>query len=62
MDNQFKELLLETLRIVKEHPDAEHGIGFAQEFAEEPDWEVIISFVPKKLNAVEEVHSASLKH
>jgi hypothetical protein len=47
VDNQFKNLLLETLRAVKGHPDSQNGVGFVTEFDEEPDWEVVISFVPK---------------
>ena len=48
MDTQFKDLLLETLRAVKDHPDAEAGgVGFVTEFDEEPDWEVVISFQKK---------------
>ena len=50
MDNKFKDLLLETLRIVKDHPDAKTGVGFVTEFDEEPDWEVIISFAPKQFD------------
>lgn len=54
MDNhQFKDLLLQTLRILKDHPDAQNGgVGFVTEFDEEPEWEVILSFVPKS-NRVE---------
>lgn len=48
MNNEFKNLLLETLRVIKDHPDAQAGgIGFVTEFDEEPEWEVIISFAPK---------------
>jgi len=47
MDTQFKDLLLETLRAVKDHPNSKNGVGFVTEFEEEPDWEVIISFAPK---------------
>lgn len=53
MDQQFKDLLLETLRIIKDHPDAQAGgVGFVTEFDEEPDWEVIISFVPKQTEVI----------
>jgi hypothetical protein len=50
MNTEFKDLLLETLRAVKDHPTAQSdGIGFVTVFDEEPDWEVVISFVPKGL-------------
>ena len=57
MDHQFKNLLLETLRAVKDHPDtiAGGGVGFVTEFDEEPDWEVIISFVPKSFEDKPEI-------
>lgn len=50
MENQFKDLLLETLRAVKDHPDSANGIGFVSQFDEEPEWKVIISFVPRKVS------------
>ena len=54
MNNEFKNLLLETLRVIKDHPDAQAGgIGFVTEFDEEPEWEVIISFAPKELRLLD---------
>lgn len=47
MNQQFKELLLETLREVKQHPDGNKGVAFVTEFDEEPEWEVAIVFRPK---------------
>lgn len=47
MEHQFKNLLLETLRTIKDHPDAKHGVGFTTYFDEEPDWEVGLMFRPK---------------
>lgn len=50
MNAEFKQLLLDTLRIIKDHPDAKAGgVGFVTEFDEEPEWEVIISFAPKDI-------------
>jgi len=48
MNPQFKELLLETLREVKNHPDGEQGVAFVTNYEEEPDWEVAIVFRPKQ--------------
>lgn len=48
MNPQFKELLLETLREVKNHPDGEQGVAFVTSYDEEPDWEVAIVFRPKQ--------------
>lgn len=48
MDQQFKELLLETLQEVKKHPDGEKGVAFVTSFDEEPEWEVAIIFKPKQ--------------
>lgn len=48
MNPQFKELLLETLRQVKDHPDGEKGVAFVTSYDEEPDWEVAIVFRPKQ--------------
>ena len=48
MDNQFKDLLLETINELKDHPDAQDGVGFVTTFDEKPDWKVILSFVPIK--------------
>lgn len=48
MDNQFKDLLLETINELNDHPDAQDGVGFVTTFDEEPDWKVILSFVPIK--------------
>ena len=48
MDNQFKDLLLETINELKDHPDVQDGVGFVTTFDEEPDWIVILSFVPIK--------------
>ncbi len=48
MDNQFKDLLLETINELKDHPDVQDGVGFVTTFDEEPDWKVILSFVPIK--------------
>lgn len=47
MNEQFKELLLETLQDVKRHPDGENGIAFVTEFPEEPDWEFALVFRKK---------------
>lgn len=48
MPNEFKQLLLETINELKNHPDAQDGVGFVTTFDEEPDWKVILSFVPIK--------------
>jgi len=48
MNQQFKELLLETLREVKNHPDGEQGVAFVTNYDEEPEWEVAIVFRPKQ--------------
>ena len=48
MNPQFKEILLETLRQVKDHPDGEKGVAFVTSYDEEPDWEVAIVFRPKQ--------------
>lgn len=48
MNPQFKELLLETLQQVKDHPDGEKGVAFVTSYDEEPDWEVAIVFRPKQ--------------
>lgn len=48
MDQQFKDLLLETLQEVKKHPDGEKGVAFVTSFDEEPEWEVAIIFKPKQ--------------
>lgn len=57
METDFKDLLLETLRAVKDHPDAkEGGVGFVTYFDEEPEWEVVISFVPKSEDTAEKLH------
>jgi len=41
---EFKQLLLETLREVQNHPDGENGVAFVTTFDEEPNWEVAIVF------------------
>jgi hypothetical protein len=46
MNEDFKNLLLETINQLKDHPDAQDGVGFVTTFDEEPDWKVILSFVP----------------
>ena len=48
MNEQFKELLLETLREVQKHPEGKEGVGFVTTFDEEPTWEVAIVFRPKQ--------------
>ncbi len=48
MNPQFKELLLETLQQVKDHPDGEKGVAFVTSYDEEPDWEVGLMFRPKE--------------
>lgn len=48
MPTEFKQLLLETINELKNHPDAQDGVGFVTTFDEEPDWKVILSFVPIK--------------
>ena len=48
MPTEFKQLLLETINELKDHPDAQDGVGFVTTFDEEPDWKVILSFVPIK--------------
>lgn len=48
MNEQFKELLLETLQQVKDHPDGKKGVAFVTSYDEEPDWEVAIVFRPKQ--------------
>jgi len=47
MNEEFKALLLETLREVKKHPEGDKGIVFITNFDEEPDWEVGLMFRPK---------------
>jgi len=47
MNEEFKALLLETLREVQKHPDGANGIVFITNFDEEPDWEVGLMFRPK---------------
>jgi len=46
LNEEFKTLLLETLREVKQHPEGEKGVAFVMPFEEEPDWEVAIVFRP----------------
>jgi len=46
LNNQFQELLLETLQEVKQHPDGDKGVAFVTTFDEEPDWEVALVFRP----------------
>lgn len=48
MNEEFKALLLETLREVQKHPDGANGIVFITNFDEEPDWEVGLMFRPKQ--------------
>jgi len=48
VNQEFKELLLETLREVQKHEDGEKGVAFVTGFDEEPDWEVAIVFRPKQ--------------
>jgi len=48
MNEEFKNLLLETLCEVQKHEDGEKGVAFVTGFDEEPDWEVAIVFRPKK--------------
>jgi len=48
MNEEFKALLLETLREVKKHPEGDKGIVFITNFDEEPDWEVGLMFRPKE--------------
>ena len=48
MNEEFKNLLLETLREVQKHEDGEKGVAFVTSFDEEPDWEVAIVFRPKQ--------------
>ena len=48
MNEEFKQLLLETLQEVKQHPEGEQGVAFVTSFEEEPDWEVALIFRPKK--------------
>jgi len=43
----FKELLLETILELKDHPDGKDGVAFITEFDEEPDWEVALVFRKK---------------
>lgn len=47
MNSEFREILLETIREVQEHPDGAEGIGFVMNFDEEPEWEVALIFRPK---------------
>ena len=47
LNEEFKALLLETLREVQKHPDGVNGIVFITNFDEEPDWEVGLMFRPK---------------
>lgn len=47
LNEEFKALLLETLREVKKHPEGDKGIVFITNFDEEPDWEVGLMFRPK---------------
>lgn len=56
MPNEFKQLLLETINELKNHPDAQDGVGFVTTFDEEPDWKVILSFVPIKKSDDSVVH------
>lgn len=49
MNQQFKELLLETLQEVKKHPDGKEGVAFVTEFEEEPEWEFALVFRKKEV-------------
>jgi len=44
MNEEFKGLLLETLRELKDHPEGKNGVAFVTEFDEEPEWEVALVF------------------
>jgi hypothetical protein len=48
LNEEFKTLLLETLREVKQHPEGKEGVMFMTNFEEEPDWEVGLMFRPKE--------------
>lgn len=56
MHENFKQLLLETINDLKHHPDAQNGVGFVTTFDEEPDWKVILSFVPIKQPVETQTH------
>lgn len=47
MNQDFKQLLLETLQELKNHPEGKDGVAFVTDFDEEPDWEVAIVFRKK---------------
>lgn len=47
MHEQFKQILLETIQDLKNHPDGVDGVAFISSFDEEPDWEVVLAFRPK---------------
>lgn len=44
MNEDFKNLLLETLAQIKDHPEVGEGVAFVTEFDEEPEWEVSLVF------------------
>ena len=44
MNEEFKALLLETIRELKDHPEGKDGVAFVTDFDEEPDWEVALVF------------------
>lgn len=44
MNEDFYELLLETIRELKDHPEGKNGVSFVTDFEEEPEWEVALTF------------------
>jgi len=56
VNEQFKELLLETLHEVQNHPDAKDGVAFVTHFEEEPDWEVALVFRKSKPTPSSVIH------
>ena len=52
MNPEFKQLLLETLKEVKQHPEGKEGVAFVTTYDEEPEWEVALIFRPKDKETV----------